>query len=440
MTFAKMGCVLRNCAKSMPFAPQPSGFWHRRMWITCSRSIWGWTILLPLALASVARGDGVEAWGYNFYGQLGNGTAFVNGVGTFSPFMVTGLTTGVTAIATGGVHSLAIQNGALYSWGSNYNGQLGNGTSGFVGVAPMPVIGMSSGVTGISGGASFSLAIQNGAAYAWGYGGDGELGNGGSGTSSVPVAVTGMSSGVTAVAGGYYQSLAIKAGAAYGWGGNYYGELGDGTYGNNSLTPAPIEGLSSGVTAIAAGNQFSLAIQNGAAYAWGNDNVSNVSPGGTYTIPGVIDGLSSGVTGIAAGQDGGLAIKDGAVYTWGYNNFGQLGDGTTAFGSEETPKLVPGLSDIVQVAADDLSDYALAADGSLWVWGDNYVGQLGLGDTDPRLSPTQLFAPPGYVFTSIDGQEYAEHVLATVAPAPEVGSGVALGLGWVAWALRRRRA
>src|SRR5439155_19123638 len=82
------------------------------------------------------------------------------------------------------------------------------------------------------------------------------------------------------------------------------------------------------------------------------------------------------------------------------------------------PILVSGLTDITEVAAGDFSSYALAADGSLWAWGDNSSGELGVGDMTDRLIPTQVLAPAGYRFTSIDSDSRGSHVVATVVPEP----------------------
>ena len=115
--------------------------------------------ILCLAVAGTrVWADGAESWGNNFYGQLGNGTT----TNSSTPVAVSGLSSGVTAIAAGGNHSLAIQNGAVYAWGYNGFGQLGNGTTTFSESTPVAVSGLSSGVTAIAGGGEYSLAIQNG--------------------------------------------------------------------------------------------------------------------------------------------------------------------------------------------------------------------------------------------------------------------------------------
>jgi hypothetical protein len=95
-----------------------------------------------------------------------------------------------------------------------------------------------------------------------------------------------------------------------------------------------------------------------------------------------------------------LALVGNTIYAWGYNAYGQDGNNSTT--NVLTPTPVSGITGtIVQIAAGDYSSYALTSDGSLWVWGSNATGQLGLGDIADRYTPTQLLAPRGYRFTSI---------------------------------------
>jgi len=136
-----------------------------------------------------------------------------------------------------------------------------------------------------------------------------------------------------------------------------------------------------------------------------------------------------------------LAVRNGGVWAWGDNTYGQLGDATT------TQRLTPvqidsaDLTNITAIAAGHSSSYALSADGTLWVWGDNYYGQLGLGDTTNHLTPVHLMPPSGYRFTSIDADASGHHAVATLAPVPEPGTLsllAAAGVGMTAWGWRRR--
>ncbi len=217
-----------------------------------------------LALTSTGQ---VLAWGSNSYGQLGNGST-TNSSTPVAVSLPSGTT--VTAIAAGDGHSLALtSSGQVLAWGWNFYGQLGNGTTTTTTSCqciPTPVqVSLPSGttVTAVAGGYGHSLALTStGRMLAWGYNGYGELGNGSTTNSSTPVAVS-LPSGttVTAIAGGFYHSLALtSSGQVLAWGINNYGQLGNGTT-TNSSTPAVVSALQAVVIAIAGGGYQSLTIE-----------------------------------------------------------------------------------------------------------------------------------------------------------------------------------
>ena len=386
-----------------------------------------------------ARADTVVACGHNAGGDLGNGSV---GPGLQStPMAVTGLSNGVTAIAAGGYHGLAVQNGGIKAWGTNDFGELGNNTTTDSGTA-VAVTGLSSGVTAIAAGEDHSLAVKNGGLHSWGYNCSGQLGNGTvGGYTTTAVAVTGLSSGVTATAAGGYDSIAIWNGGVYAWGDNSTGELGNGTYDGYSATPVAVTGLSSGVTVIAAAGGHCLAVRNGGLYAWGDNSSGDLGDGTNTTrhTPVAVTVLSSGVTAIAAGDSFGLAVQNGNVYAWGSNSSGNLGDGTTNY--RYTPEEIDptDLYNIVSVAAGMYSSYALSSNGSLWVWGDNSYGELGLGtSTYQYLTPQYLLPPSGYAFTSISAND-GYFALATLEAVPEPTSLALLVLGLLPLLARPRR-
>src|SRR5450759_2645146 len=246
------------------------------------------------AAGSTGSPGSAWAWGYNVYGQLGNGTT----TNSSTPVAVTNGTS-VTAIAGGGNHSLALTStGQVLAWGYNRQGQLGN-------------------VTAIAGGGLHSLArTSTGQVLAWGYNHEGELGNGTTTDSSTPVAVS-LPSGttVTAIDGGGDHSLALTStGQVLAWGLNAYGQLGNGTT-TNSSTPVAVS-LASGttVTAIAGGGLHSLALtSSGQVLAWGYNGHGELGNGTTTnsSTP-VVSAFPAGVA-IAGGGNHSLAIQLPAV-------------------------------------------------------------------------------------------------------------------------------
>jgi hypothetical protein len=216
-------------------------------------------------VAAQAASLAAFAWGFNPSGQLGNGTISPTGCSCIpTPGPVTGLSS-LMALAGGGAHALALaSDGTVWAWGANGSGQLGNGTISTNACAciptPGPVTGLTS-VRGVAGGFEHSLAVKSdGTVWAWGANQDGELGNGTSGnTRSTPVPVSSLG-GVTAVAAGDAFSLALRNdGTVWAWGTNSFGELGTGTSGGSSNIRVPVSNLS-GATTIAAGSFFGLAL------------------------------------------------------------------------------------------------------------------------------------------------------------------------------------
>jgi hypothetical protein len=385
-----------------------------------------WVVLVSLLLCLMGQrvGAGIlVATGDNGHGQLGNGT--ITSTNKLSP--VSGLGD-VTAFAAGGSSAYAIQNGALYAWGYNSDGQLGDGTPNESHI-PVPVSGLSNGVTAVAAGLRHGLAIKNGTVYAWGYNGTGALGNGSFdyALNATPTPVIGLT-GVVAIAAGDYHSLALQNGAAYAWGWNDVGELGNGNSGMENV-PVPVTGMTNGVTAIAAGSFFGMAIKNGALWVWGAGSYGELGTGGggnAYS-PVQVTNLNSGVTAIAAGNSHGLAVKNGVVYAWGRNYSGEVGNG--GWSSIYVPLAVGGLpTNIVELAAGYWSSYARSADGRLWAWGNGLEGQSGTGANYNYNTAQEVHAPDGYRFTSITIDASGHFAMARLAGVSEPS--VVLSLSW----------
>jgi alpha-tubulin suppressor-like RCC1 family protein len=303
-----------------------------------------------------------------------------------------------TRLSAGNEHACSVgSDGGVSCWGLNANGQLGDGTT-TDRLTPVPVSGLSSGVAAVAAGSRHSCALTTaGAVKCWGQNGSsGALGDGTTIDRLTPVAVTGLSSGVKAIAAGAEHSCALKtSGAVVCWGLNNRGQIGDGTSGNNRLTPVPVSGLSSGVAAISIGFEFSCALRTaGAVLCWGSNSNGRLGDGTNAfdrLTPTPVVGLSAGVAAISTSQNAhSCAVTTaGAVRCWGFNGAGQLGDGTTI--DRLTSVAVPSLSSgVASVAAGGSHSCAVTTTGAARCWGNNFAGRLGDGTTTDRLVPTQV--------------------------------------------------
>jgi len=274
------------------------------------------------------KSDGtVWAWGYNYNGELGDGTRTIRQ----TPVQVLNLTN-VKAVAGGYNHNLAIKNdGTVWAWGANHYGQLGDGTTTDRNT-PVQVSGLT-GVIAVAGGADHSLALKgDGTVWAWGENDSGQLGDGTATDRLTPVQVTGLS-GVVSIGAGSMHSVALRGdGTVWAWGENNWGQLGDGTSTIQKLTPVKVS-CPTGIQSIAVGAAFSLALRgDGTVWAWGDNGGwqlgenTGFEQGGLCAIPyknlpvqvhGRPGGSQylSGVVAIGAGAGFGMAINTDNPYS-----------------------------------------------------------------------------------------------------------------------------
>lgn len=321
------------------------------------------------AVALLDNGE-VWTWGSNEKGQLGNGLT----ENTTYPVQVS-LPEGVKAkyVAAGINIAYAVTtDGYVYAWGNNENGMIGNGTSDKDEVNRTPVRVQEKTSTGvlvdlsniarIAVGENHVLALSNdGYVYAWGNNSNGQLGNGDTSSTNEKFHDNDTTDGI-------YAAQKVYRGESAATNDDWYIQ---------------------DVIDIAAGKSFSVALKaDGTVWTWGLNTSYQLGIGDTMTRPvptQVLAGASSttekyikNITAVASGEGHVLvATTDGTMYSWGYNNWGQLGNNTTTTATK--PVKVSNITNVAAISANYYNSMAMTSDGSVYTWGWNEYGQIGDG-------------------------------------------------------------
>lgn len=338
------------------------------------------------------------AWGDNTYGQLGVGDRNHRS----SPTQIGGA--GWKTIALSNWLSAGVRaDGTLWAWG--YSGY-GSGLNDTVTRSSPAQIGSSTDWADVKAGLYHIIALKtSGTMWSWGYNDNYyALGLTDRNHRSSPTQI-GTSADWAQVSCGTFHAMAIKKdGSLWGWGSNDYGELG---LGYTTSFGFGVVGLAQQLPypyiydytwkQVACGSGFTIGIKrDGTIWGWGNSG-SGQTGSYTYRSSPVQIGTSTDWRQVAAGSGQVLAIKtDGSLWVWGSAEWGARGD-NVASGGQATPTRLGLLNDWKWVTCNGNSSFGFRADGTMWAWGYNGYGDLGLGDTNMRSSPVQVGTRSGWV-------------------------------------------
>jgi alpha-tubulin suppressor-like RCC1 family protein len=370
---------------------------------TTNSYFWWTSVKTNNSNALAIRSDGAlfALGGAGSLGQTGLNTGNPNS----SPVQIG--TSSWTQISVGVGHALAIRkDGALFAWGDNSNGQLGDNTAGSLARKSSPIqIGTSS-WSQVAAGSSYSFAIRSdGALFSWGNNAHGALGDSTTavaGNRSSPVQIGTSSWSLIATNTTAFNAAAIRTdGGLFTWGWNFAGQL---ALNDRTDRSSPVQIGTSSWSQISVGISSMSGIKlDQTLWSWGgnangelglNDIINRSSP--------VQIGTSSWSQ-ISANNVFMAAIRtDGALYTWGSNANGQLGDTVTAVAGFRSSPVQIGTSSFTQISngAGAVNLFAIRINGALFGTGQNSFGELGLNDLNARSSPVQVGSYPTAPFTS----------------------------------------
>jgi alpha-tubulin suppressor-like RCC1 family protein len=368
---------------------------------------------------AILQDGAIWCWGLNDWGQLGDGTRTSSA--TARP--VSGLI-GAAAVDGGGYHTCArFAGGNVECWGRNDQGQLGNtATTADSSTAPLSVTGVSTATAVTAGGFHTCAPLTNGTVQCWGQNDFGQLGNGLiSPIGTAPGPVTGLSGVVAVSAGGWHTCALLNNGRVRCWGQNTYGALGDGTIISSPL-PVAVSGITNAV-ALEAGIFHTCArLADGAVQCWGRNDDGQLG-NGTRTnssVPTTVAGIAPAA--LAPGAEHSCVVfPDGTIRCWGDNNFGQLGNDSPDGMTATTPSNpVAGINTTVAATSGAVHTCALLQGGAVRCWGMGADGRLGDGTTTDRFTPVNVLGLEGATWASSDS---------TVATINATGLATAVGPG-----------
>jgi len=363
---------------------------------------------------AIFSGAALYSWGNAQFGRLALTAS------TYSPTQVGTLTNWAKVSAGHNFGGAVKTDGTLWTWGQGSIGKLGNNTTNDV---DSPVqIGTLTNWAQVATGAYHTRAITtNGELYAWGSNGQGRLGDGTTFARSSPVQIGALTNWAYAADGQPTSALnftvAIKTdGTLWSWGSNQTGRLGIGVYGGDRSSPVQIGALTNWSQASIGDAEAAAIKTDGTLWAWGNNNGGRLGDNTTFarSSPVQIGTLTNWAQVSVAGSTGMHAVKtDGTLWAWGSNASGRIGDNVagTNVGYRSSPVQIGALTNWAQVCSAPSNGFAVKTDGTLWSWGANNFGQLGIGSPNStfRSSPVQVGSLTDW--SAVSGTGLGNHAL-----------------------------
>jgi alpha-tubulin suppressor-like RCC1 family protein len=340
---------------------------------------------------AIAPNGTAYCWGRGSSGQLGNGS----NAPRLTPFPVAGGFS-FAALATGDAHSCGLTTtGVAYCWGSDTDGALGTGDVNENALVPTAVVGGHTFISIDAGIGTTCALTAAGAAYCWGSGLTGQLGNGDAGGAwGTPQAVVGNHIFASISAGGPSTCGLTPTGQAYCWGFNAFGRLGNGSTVSSEI-PVPVSGALIFASISVGGTHACGIVITGEAYCWGfgaNGRLGNGSNASQLVPTAVAGGLLFSSITVGRGGHTCAITLEGAAYCWGQGTNGRLGDGATL--DRPTPTPVFGGLVFASLSAGDTHTCGVTTDDELYCWGNGFFGALGNGSTLTQLTPAPVSSLP----------------------------------------------
>ncbi len=346
------------------------------------------------ATCGIRVGNTLWCWGSGHFGALGTGQTAAQD----QPQQITRPTAGWASVTAGWNYGCATRSdGSLWCWGYNAFGELGIGTTTNAARPNQVTTPASTGWTSVTAGIYHTCATRSdGTLWCWGWNGLGELGIGSTTGQHAPKQVTTPAAdGWASVTAGGTHTCANRSDATlWCWGYNHNGQVGNGTATGQDAPQQVTTPAAGGWASVTAGNVHTCAIRSDATlWCWGWNGYGQLGIGSTtdqdrpqqVTFP-----ASTGWTSVTGGAIHTCATRTHALWCWGYNGFGQLGIGSYADQVQPHRVVVPSTTGWSLMALGDDQTCATHTGSTLWCWGWNAYGQLGIGSTTSQNLPQQV--------------------------------------------------